>query len=464
MADFFLDICFLSFVGSIISVFIILSKNKILKLCGGKAFYRICTLASFFFLIPIPTPAIINIRLQAIDDGKAFIGEKITEIASHSLFFNGLKPVISVMDLLARIWLLGIFISIVLLSYRYLRFKNYIKNGIGDNNGIQSIFDQVKNDMGIQSDISLYVNSAIKSPMIIGIYKFSIIMPNKEIAPEDLYLIFRHELTHFKNKDHWYKVIASVIFSFHWFNPITYILNKNIQEACEYACDEAVTVDMTIPERQYYSEMLLNFMSITNMTYVLSSPLSKNKKILLRRFQLIMERKMFSKGKKITLITVICIMVFALAIGVNALAKVDTTGGKNIKITTIDQTKYIEDTNNETISSNELSGNGEIHDLSLFGPVMGKFNLSSEGVKLLDLPLVTNSTQITISFKDINDAKSINIYLFHDEDVSDPILYGTLDKNKKQEVFSSLVSSNAYRVGILSDTLIESDIELIITE
>lgn len=96
--------------------------------------------------------------------------------------------------------------------------------------------------------------------MLVGILFPSIYIPNKEISNENMRMIFRHKLIHYKRRDllfKWISLLANVI---HWFNPMSYILCSNLSEACELSCDMDVTKNMTLDEPQIYMKTILELM------------------------------------------------------------------------------------------------------------------------------------------------------------------------------------------------------------
>jgi len=126
-----------------------------------------------------------------------------------------------------------------------------------------------------------------------------ITLPDVDFNSEEYKLIFIHELTHYKRRGLWYKMLALAANTIHWFNPLTYISVKNINEACECACDEAVICNMVDSERKYYGEIILNLITLqTDRNMAMSTALSGIRKIE-RRLSMIMK---FRKPKKSVMI------------------------------------------------------------------------------------------------------------------------------------------------------------------
>lgn len=155
--------------------------------------------------------------------------------------------------------------------------------------------------------MDVVASAYVHSPMLIGFFKPKIVIPKVEISACDYRLALRHELTHHTQKDAWCKLLAVLVNSLHWFNPVTYFVVRNIGEACEYACDEKVTRDMEWEEKKRYGNMILHFVS--HASPALSSSLARNKKQLFRRFELIM--KTGTKGGKFLGAVLAAVMIAA---------------------------------------------------------------------------------------------------------------------------------------------------------
>ena len=66
-------------------------------------------------------------------------------------------------------------------------------------------------------DINVKVWKNTASPFTIGIFKPTLVLPDKELSDEQLDNILRHELIHFKRHDILYKLFAEAVKCVHWF-------------------------------------------------------------------------------------------------------------------------------------------------------------------------------------------------------------------------------------------------------
>lgn len=156
------------------------------------------------------------------------------------------------------IWKLGMIIAIIFYVGNYILFRLKIRNFLEEGN--QQIFNNVKKQLQIKSKIKVYNCKLISSPMFIGFAKSIVLMPNIEYTKEELELIFKHELTHFKRLDVWYKLILVVANIVHWFNPFVYLMRRCAEKDIEYTCDDVVTKNLNLEQRKEYSRVILKTM------------------------------------------------------------------------------------------------------------------------------------------------------------------------------------------------------------
>ena len=103
----------------------------------------------------------------------------------------------------------------------------------------------------------LYRSGAVTTPLLLGLLRPVIVLPDREYTPEMLDGILRHELTHSRRGDLGVKWFAAAVLCVHWFNPLVYLFLREIDRACELSCDEHLLRDMDVHEKQCYGELLL---------------------------------------------------------------------------------------------------------------------------------------------------------------------------------------------------------------
>lgn len=110
---------------------------------------------------------------------------------------------------------------------------------------------------GVRRPMELWVNPMAASPMLMGFFHPCIVLPSEFLSPEDLRCTLLHELAHYRRGDLFCKWLMQLTLCLHWFNPLVWLAAREMDRACELACDEAVLGMLTPEERRGYGEMLL---------------------------------------------------------------------------------------------------------------------------------------------------------------------------------------------------------------
>jgi len=229
--------------------------------------------------------------------------------------------------LINHIWLVWLMASLGLLIRKitvYQGFVQYIKAGltpvsdIGRLNELSIVAEQ----SGIKKPIELCVNPLVSSPLLIGFFHPCIVLPSADIPEKDFRYIILHELTHYKRRDMFYKWLVQITVCLHWFNPLVYLMSREITKACEFSCDEAVLAKMGSGNAQDYGKTLLDAMAAAGRYKgnLGSVTLSENKRLLKERLGAIMKFREQSRSVKIlTVLLTLCVVLGAAFVGVYSL-------------------------------------------------------------------------------------------------------------------------------------------------
>lgn len=271
MINFFETIILLSLTGSASVIMLLLLKLVLLKRFSGNAQKALWVLALLSMLIPvwkfIPEESIEPIIIPYYNNYNET--RELTNISERETMANNeeeheftQKPKLN-LDyefIFAVILICGasVFVTMTIISYlRFLVKKK--KNSVDCTEN--TVLEKVKEGLNIKRKIRVRKCRDSDSPFLTGVVFPIIYIPEDETDEKNLELIFLHELTHYKNKDLLLKWVAFFVNAIHWFNPFCYIITKNINEACEIACDMSVTKNMDNDEKKRYMETILNLLS-----------------------------------------------------------------------------------------------------------------------------------------------------------------------------------------------------------
>lgn len=162
---------------------------------------------------------------------------------------------------LLPVWLGGFLLILLWQVCSHIRFRRALLKGAqpvdeGEvyrrwrNMQMRSRFDRV---------IPLMVTPNTSTPLTIGLYSrtMRLVLPRLDYTPEELELIFSHELRHIQRADTRTKALLGFCTALCWFDPLMWISRRRVAEDLELSCDELVLYQATDSTRAQYADLLL---------------------------------------------------------------------------------------------------------------------------------------------------------------------------------------------------------------
>lgn len=286
----------MSVAGSVVLLLSFLITHITKGALTAKWSYWSRKLSLFFFLVP----------LFMIPELFSIVGNTNYDIHIGSQSIENQNTLsLSFTQLLFVVWIVGVIVTSVWAFYSYQRFKRKMKTTcflVSEESEIQQLLNQNLAHMNLSKDINIVYSRCSMSPVLIGILKPTIMLPMYRIPSKELDMIIKHELTHFKKKDLWTKGVLLIATILHWYNPLVYLLRKEIDVWSELSCDEDVVMEMSHTERKHYGETILNMIERANQqskSYFLGAFFSTEQMNLKRRLIKMLKVKKMSKSIKV---------------------------------------------------------------------------------------------------------------------------------------------------------------------
>ncbi|MDR2610266.1 MAG: DUF4825 domain-containing protein [Clostridiales Family XIII bacterium] len=214
----------------------------------------------------------------------------------------------------AVVWPLGVAVFLFINILGYLRFRRGLKK---KNMPAREQETALLRQLRPKRAPVLFRNPAAPTPMLIGVFRPAIILPDKEYGDTQIENILLHELAHLKRGDIVVKWLMTFANALHWFNPLVYVTRREMNRACELSCDEAVIKRLDSAAKQRYGDTLISVVAGSGTSRgVLSEAMCEEKKTLKGRLESIMGYK--AKSKAIIAFSVV--LVLALIAGALALS------------------------------------------------------------------------------------------------------------------------------------------------
>ena len=289
-------------------------------------------------------------------------------LVDGELLIRGLE---TLAPFLLGIWLLGAILYLTMNKIAYLRYRRILlENG--------NIVSTLKRKLPFtESEIPIMVSKATDSPMLMGILRPIIVIPDLHFVDQEVELILKHELVHYRRKDLIIKLAMLIANGIHWFNPLIYVLSRQLNTLSELSCDEKVVLKLDNLDRRIYGETILyvlkNSMGKKGLTCNAAFATHQNGSKEGVRSRLVNVKKA-KKMKKLTV---------ALAIIIGALIISGGVIASNVL--------------NEMIPANDeiytmVPGDGESDTLEILPPIIEETNRSEHHIVVngIGLPLMYN--------------------------------------------------------------------------
>lgn len=226
----------------LISFFSLLrTRTKLLHICSISTVILIYLFCAIRLVFPVEMP-----WAHVVSGGAVYRG------IHRALTFKA-GP-LRIYEIFIVIWLTGMFVSLgwYLAQYRramcYFRKLPLKKSGMG-----QEILDEVSEN----SRIEVLESEGITTPCCIGILRKRIFLPAKDYDREELRYILLHEYTHLANHDILLKLLVRVLCGIYWWNPLVYLLKKDLDQSMEIRCDLRVAGHLQEKEKADYLNVML---------------------------------------------------------------------------------------------------------------------------------------------------------------------------------------------------------------
>lgn len=158
-----------------------------------------------------------------------------------------------VSDLLLLVWAVGSILLFAQFLIRYHRGKRDIDRlPKQENQVLQEILDELQRRNKRRIPIQVLCCSGLSTPCGIGLLRRQILLPSQEYTEEELFHILRHELQHFQTHDLLVKWMIRVFQCLFWWNPLVYLLGKDMDQVLEIKCDLSVVKNYSRQETLAY--------------------------------------------------------------------------------------------------------------------------------------------------------------------------------------------------------------------
>lgn len=221
-------------------------------------------------------------------------------------------------------WVDGVWMSgVLLLALRSLGGWFHLQNvrkraGWAVPPPVQVAFRHMCNKLQLAGEITLRVSNEVLSPMAMGIWRKTVILPVSimmRVPLEELEAIFAHELAHIKRWDFVTNLIQTAVESVLFFHPAVWWVSRIVRERREVCCDDIAV--HSCADAVLYARALLRLEEQRSAETQLAVALAGSKGSLLRRVSRVLGEGMAMESRMTSGVRVVACgaVVIALLMG-----------------------------------------------------------------------------------------------------------------------------------------------------
>jgi beta-lactamase regulating signal transducer with metallopeptidase domain len=167
------------------------------------------------------------------------------------------------------IWLVGVCLLALRATCGWWRLRSLRRNAqLKVPIAIQKRFAKMVAQLRLVHPVSLRVSAEVISPMAMGIWRSSVILPLSvamSLPSEQLEAVLAHELAHIRRWDYFCNLVQTAIECVFFFHPAVWWISRRTRELREMCCDEIAA--RTCADPGIYAEALLQMEEQRRSTY-----------------------------------------------------------------------------------------------------------------------------------------------------------------------------------------------------
>ena len=164
--------------------------------------------------------------------------------------------------LVLGLWLAGAIAVFAWNTLSHLRFRRQLLEGarpVTDEEVLDIWQEELDRAQRKPLSLPLVISPHTSTPLSVGLFRGSmqVVLPPRTYTPDELHLVFRHEIVHICRRDSWNKFFLMFCTALCWFDPLMWMAMRRSAEDTELSCDETVLVDADDATRRQYAQLLL---------------------------------------------------------------------------------------------------------------------------------------------------------------------------------------------------------------
>lgn len=238
--------CFVTILILTVYVYVMMKRSNDFFRGTVKIIFAIIAVITLRMMVPVNFPF-----TRTIYSSKLLIG--LGNIVYANVY--GDREIL-VSDLLLWLWIGVAVILLIRYFYKRVKVRRILEQYVIKDTDTKEYYESFLNDTKIRS-IKIAVIPGEEQAAIFGVIRPIMILPDAVLEEKTVAHMIRHEIKHYANYDLWLKFFVDLLVVIHWWNPIVYMMRKELSLAFELSNDYMVTKDMSELGKIEYAETLV---------------------------------------------------------------------------------------------------------------------------------------------------------------------------------------------------------------
>ena len=168
-------------------------------------------------------------------------------------------PALTMSHIVGGVWLLGMCGVLVWSGVSHMRLRRYLRRwaSVETREEVCCRYAAQAQRLNLKRVPKLLACPGLEVPMLTGLVAPALMLPQNASPEDGLDYALLHELIHYRRRDIWLKALVMLTVSVHWFNPVMWLMVRQVDRDIELACDEMALTVLPEEERLAYGETIL---------------------------------------------------------------------------------------------------------------------------------------------------------------------------------------------------------------
>ena len=294
-----------SFTGSLFFLFWHLAGRALEKAGLAGAGFRLLKMTVISFLLPA---------------GYVFLKQKaVNRQLGHGYLFSKSYGLFLASKIFLAVWILGAGALVLSLVRDAWRLHRKLQSRMPCETEVRSQFEEMYRSLGGKGQrLEVSYSYCFAAPCMCGILRPKVILPVQRYDKDELQVIFMHEIVHYLQGAMLLKWGVLLLRAVHFFNPLAWLLCREVQKWGEYVCD--IRACSAIGGAKKYFQVIAD-MALFFTEGTLAAQLTESKNELVERMEKVKEMNRNRKKGFVTKVAAVTLAgAFYAACSVSAYA------------------------------------------------------------------------------------------------------------------------------------------------